>query len=146
MLLFARTSMKPEKLSLYIGGYMGTSYSVELNDGTLVYKCWADRSEGEETHTIKPSAEAWATFWDRLDGLGFWSWSGEYRPRGIILDGTDWSVEISVAKHAVEAHGCNAYPPSSPRARRPREAGESGSRFDEFCDAVSELVGGRRFG
>ncbi len=138
--------MKPEKLSLYIGGYMGTSYSVELKRGALLYKCWADRSEGEEKHRIKPSPEAWAKFWGSLDEVGFWSWSGSYRPSSIILDGTSWSIEISVAGRSVEAHGCNAYPPSSPRAKRPREPGESGSRFSEFCEAVSELLGGRDFG
>jgi len=138
--------MKPEKLNLYIGGYMGTSYSVELKRGALLYKCWAGRWEGEETHTIKPSTEAWTKFWDRLDELGFWSWSGDYQPRGKILDGTSWSVAISAGERAVEAHGCNAYPPSSPRAKRPREIGESGSRFDDFCAAVSELLGGHAFG
>ena len=138
--------MKPEKLSLYVGGYMGTSHSVELNRGTILYRCWTDRWGEEEKHRIKPSPESWATFWGRLDELGFWSWSGDYQPRGKILDGTSWSVEISTGDRSVEAHGCNAYPPSSPRAKRPREAGESGSRFDDFCAAVGELLGGRAFG
>jgi hypothetical protein len=138
--------MKPEKLSFYIGGYMGTSYSVELKRGALRHKCWSDRSREEEKHSVKPSPEDWAKFWDRLDELGFWSWGGSYQPRGIILDGTSWSVEICAGERSVEAHGCNAYPPSSPRAKRPREAGESGSRFSEYCEAVSELLGGRDFG
>jgi len=138
--------MKPEKFAFYVGGYMGTSYSVELKRGALVYKCCADRREGEETHTIKPSPEAWAKFRVRLDELGFWSWSGDYQPRGIIFDGTSWSVAISAGERAVEAHGCNAFPPSSPRAKRAREIGESGSRFDDFCAAVSELLGGHAFG
>ena len=138
--------MKPEKLSLYIGGYMGTSCSVELKRGALLYKCWSDSSEGEEKHRIKPSPEAWAKFWGTLDDLGFWSWSGSYRPSSIILDGTSWSVELFVGDRSVEAHGCNAYPPSSSKAKRARELGESGSRFNEFCEAVGELLGGRDFG
>jgi hypothetical protein len=138
--------MEPEKLSIYIGGYMGTSYSVEFKRGALLYKCWSDRSGGEEKHRGKPSAESWDKFWNSLDELGCWSWSGRYHPSSIVLDGTSWSVEISAGERSVEAHGCNAYPPSSPRAKRPREAGESGSRFNEFCEAVSELLGGRDFG
>ena len=138
--------MKPEKLSFYSGGYMGTSYSVELKRGALRYKCWSDRLGEEEKLSIKPSPDAWATFWKRLDELGFWSWDGSYQPRDIILDGTSWSVEMSAGDRSVEAHGCNAYPPSSPRAKRPRESGESGSRFGEFCEAVSELLGDRDFG
>ena len=138
--------MKSEKLTLYIGGYMGTSYSVELKRGALLYKCWADRSGEEEKHRIKPSPEAWTKFWRRLDEVGIWSWSGSYQTSRRILDGTGWSVEISVAGRSVEAHGCNAYPPSSPRAKRPREPGESGSRFNEFCEAVTELLGGHVFG
>ena len=138
--------MKPEKLSIYIGGYMGTSYSVELKRGTLLYECWSDRFREEQKHRINPSPEAWAKFWGSLDELGFWSWNGDYQPSGIILDGTSWSAEISVGDRSVEARGCNAYPPSSPRAKRPRESGESGSRFNEFCEAVCELLGGRAIG
>lgn len=138
--------MKPEKLVFYIGGYMGTSYSVEWGRGALQYKCWNDRLGEEEKHRIKPSPEAWERFWGSLDDLGIWSWGGSYQPRGIILDGTSWSVAISLGDCSVEAHGSNAYPPSSPRAKRPREVGESGSRFNEFCEAVSELLGGRDFG
>jgi hypothetical protein len=138
--------MKPEKLDLYIGGYMGTSYSVALNRGTLLYKCWSDRSGTEEKHKVKPSPEAWEKFWSSLDELGSWSWKGSYQPSEIILDGTSWSVEISVAGRSIEAHGCNAYPPSSPRTKRPREPGESGSRFNEFRKAVCVLLGGRAFG
>ncbi len=138
--------MNPEKLSLYIGGYMGTSYSVELKRGALLYKCWSDGSKGEEKHRIKPSPEAWAKFRDRLDELGFWSWNGDYQPPGIILDGTSWSVEISVAGRSVEAHGCNAYPPSDPESGSSQESGEAGSRFDEFCEAITELLGGHKFG
>ena len=137
--------MKLEKLSLYIGGYMGTSYSVELKRGVLLYKCWTDRPEGEEKHTIKPSPEAWAKFWGSLDELGFWSWSGSYQTRKRILDGTSWSVEISVGERSVEAHGCNAYPPDGPEAESSQECGEPGSRFNEFCAAVTELLGGHAF-
>ena len=138
--------MKPEKLSLYIGGYMGTSYSVELKREALLYKCWSDGSREEEKYRIKPSEEAWTKFWGTLDDLGFWSWSGSYRPSSIILDGTSWSIELFAGDRSVEAHGCNAYPPGSPGAKRPREPGESGSRFNEFCQAVCELLGGRDFG
>lgn len=138
--------MKPETLDLCIGGYMGRSYRVEWKRGTLLYTCWANGWEREEKFRIKPTAEAWTKFWTRLDELGFWSWGGSYQPRGRILDGTDWSALVTVGDRSVDAHGSNAYPPSSPRARRARESGESGTRFYEFCEAVSELLGGRDFG
>lgn len=137
--------MKPEKLSLYIGGYMGTSYSVELKRGALLYNCWSDRSGEEEKHRIKPSSEAWTKFWGRLDEVGFWSWGGSYQPSSLILDGTRWSVEISVGERIVEAHGSNAYPPSDPESESSEGCGEPGSRFDEFCAAVTELLGGHAF-
>jgi len=124
---------------------MGTSYSVELKRGALLYKCWADRSEGEEKHTIKPSPEAWTKFLGSLDELGCWSWSGSYQPSSIVLDGTSWSVEISAGERSVEAHGSNAYPPSSPEAGSSHELCAPGSRFDNFCAAVTELLGGRAF-
>jgi len=137
--------MKPESLSLYIGGYMGSSYSVDMNRGTLLYTCRSDRSEGEEKHRIEPSPEAWAKFWSSLDELGFWSWSGSYQPSGIILDGTSWSVEISTGDRSVEAHGSNAYPPSDPDSESSQGSCEPESRFEEFCAAVTELLGRHEF-
>ena len=124
---------------------MGTSYSVEFKRGALLYKCWSDGSREEEKHKVKPSAEAWAKFWGSLDALGFWSWSGRYQTSEIILDGTSWSVEILVGERLVEAHGRNAYPPSDPESESSQECGVRGSHFDEFCAAVTELLGGHEF-
>jgi hypothetical protein len=138
--------MKPEKLNLYIGGYFGTSYGVEFERGALLYTCWGDQSDQGEKHRIKPSPDAWTTFWRRLDEVGFGSWSGSYQPPSIILDGTGWSAEIAAGERSVEAHGSNAYPPCDPKAASSREPCEPGSRFDKFCEAVSELLGGREFG
>ena len=49
--------MKPEKLNLSVGGYMGASYSVEWKRGALLYKCGADRSSEEEKHKIMKKME-----------------------------------------------------------------------------------------
>ena len=137
--------MKPEKLEFYIGGYTGPSYSVVWKRGTLLYRRCSERFRGEEKHRVKPSPEAWAKFWDRLDELGFWSWGGAYQASELILDGTSWSVEIAKGQRIVEAHGSNAYPPTDPESGSSDECGEPGSQFDEFCAAVSELLGGHAF-
>ena len=137
--------MKPEKLALSIGGFMGSSYRVELKDGDLLYTTWTRGYELEGTQTITPSPEAWAEFWRRLDALGFWSWGGEYSPEHPVMDGTSWSSQISRGDRSVEAHGSNAYPPGDSEPEDSEESEEPASPFSEFCEAVSELVGGRNF-
>jgi hypothetical protein len=84
-------------------------------------------------------------FWGSLDELGFWSWSGGYQTPMIIFDGTGWSAKISEGERSVEAHGRNAYPPSDPESESSQGCGEPGSRFNAFCAAVTELLGGHAF-
>ena len=135
--------MKPTVFAISIGGYTGAYYSVELNRGSLLYICWRDRIG--EKYRITPSMGAWIRFWERLDEIGFWSWSGAYTTSGI-LDGTRWSVDVSLRLQSVQAHGSNAYPPASSHAGEQRKASEMSPEFEEFCEAVSELLGGLAFG
>lgn len=136
--------MKPEKLRLFIGGYFGGSYGVELERGALLYTRWREGSDNEEPRRIAPSAEAWTVFWERLDEAGVWSWSGSYQNPGI-LDGTSWSIVIAVGERSVEARGSNAYPCDALKASASTKSRASGTRFDDFWDAVSELLGGCAF-
>ncbi len=136
--------MKPDKLSIFVGGYTGSSYSVELKRGALVYTRCSFGFEKEESCTVKPSPEAWEKFLERLDEADVWSWSGRYDTPGI-LDGTDWSAVISVGERSVEAGGSNGYPPASSKAESVSNSCEPDSHFSLFCDAVSELLGGREF-
>ena len=136
--------MRPDKLSLFIGGYGGTSYSVELKRGALQYRVMEDRPENERKYTVRPSPEAWTEFWRRLDEIGVWSWEGTYQTP-YICDGTSWSVSLSVGERVVEAHGSNAYPASSSKKRDSKSPCEPESRFQAFCEAVSDLIGGREF-
>ena len=77
----------PEKLRVSIGGYMGPSYSVELNGDTLVYTPTTRGYEDMGGEEMRPSVKMWAEFWSCLNDIEFWSWRGSYSPVKWFLMG-----------------------------------------------------------
>lgn len=133
----------PERLQLGIGGHFGTSYSVCLEGGLLTYK-WSKPVQDfpprwdSQSEQIQPSEERWQVFRVALDRLNVWKWQAEYFEP--VCDGTGWSAEIIYSDEAVHSHGSNCFPGENAdlvpiHARRPNDT------FDQFCKAISLLVG-----
>ena len=121
----------PDKFTAALGGYGGDNYSVRLEGDKLIYK-----KNYEET-VLEPDAEAWKEFWETLEEINIWDWETSYKPDTPILDGTSWKVDIKYGEKKVLSSGSNAYPPSSEE--------RMSDDFKEFCQAVSDLCGGRKF-
>jgi hypothetical protein len=76
LLLFAasarptsETLAVPTRFVARIGGFLGSSYSVELKDRTLTYTA-SDRGQTNVRHTsITPTDAAWREFRQTLDNL-----------------------------------------------------------------------------
>lgn len=114
---------QPQELSFQIGGYFGSSYSVEWANENLVYQ--AD----DEKTSLNPSQEEWTKFWQGLEELNVWDWERRYMPEEEIVDGTSWKIVLQYQGQKIESSGSNAYP----------------NQFSQFCDLVEELCGGREF-
>jgi hypothetical protein len=66
----------------------------------------------QTTEQLKPTEEAWARFWKRVDAAGVWQWQSTYTsPRADMPDGESWSLELRRAGHHVKSHAYNATPP-----------------------------------
>ena len=77
-----------------------------------------------------PSDEMWKTFLQRLEEIDVYSWETKDIP--VVENVTDISPEIWEIK--IVSQGGNIFEASGPIEELP-------PRFDEFCEAVSELIG-----
>lgn len=84
----------------------------------------------DEHKTARPTEEQWAKFWAKMDQLQLWQWQPEYEQ--LCIDGTNWSVEISISGKAIISKGSNAYPDS--------KSPELSTTFIEFKRAIKELL------
>lgn len=123
----------PEKFKVFIGGYFGPSYEVELQaDGTLLY---LDDPYGgvpllrSEAHAIMVSEDQWREFRKALNSANVWSWKEYYD--SAILDGTQWELIIKYGDAYVSSGGSNNYPLEE--------------EFKQFEDAVRSLLSGKEF-
>lgn len=112
-----RTLAVPTRLILSIGGFHAPHYEVRWQRGRLWYG-----TDGSKV-TITPSAPDWETFWTAMDQIDVWGWQPRYDDQEI-LDGTEWSIEISDEARSVRSYGSNAYP----------------HPFQRFLKAVERLV------
>ena len=136
----AEPSPVPKEFSAFIGGFNGPSYRLELHDGSLTYTTL----RGGQTitkHTIAPSAAQWREFCQALDGFKVWQWRAEYA-NGQIRDGTQWSLDIAYADHAIKSHGSNSYPDAN---GRPSGKPDFTTAFQGYLDAIEKLIGGKTF-
>lgn len=121
----------PDKFKVAIGGYKGDSYRVELKDKKLIY------NKNDKETVLNPDRQVWENFWKRVEEIDIWNWKRSYKPESDIVDGTSWKINIKYGDKEVLSSGSNAYPPSS-KVKVSEE-------FSRFCEAVSELVEGRKF-
>ena len=130
----------PKEFSAFIGGFNGQSYRLELHGGSLAYTTL----RGGQTitkDTVTPSAAQWREFREALDGLKVWQWRAEYA-NGQIRDGTQWSLDIAYADHAIKSHGSNNYPESN---GKPSGKPDPATAFKGYLDAIEKLIGGKTF-
>jgi hypothetical protein len=137
----AEPSPIPKRLSAYVGGFMGASYSVELRDGALVYTMSGLGHSSPKHKTVIPTAAQWRGFRQTLDEMNLWRWRKEY-PNHSVADGTQWSLDIAYADHALHSHGDNNYPDDTGKPNRDPEPTKA---FTRYLAAVEKLLGGAKF-
>jgi hypothetical protein len=134
-------SVVPTRFVARIGGFLGSSYSVELRDGTLTYTA-SDRGQTKVRHTtITPTDAAWREFRQTLDELKVWQWRSDY-PRGGVVDGTQWLFEIAYSDRNLKSRGDNNYPDAT---GKPTGKPEITPVFKGYLEAVKKLIGGKDF-
>lgn len=134
-------SMRPKRLLITIGGYMGPSYSVELSGEGLRYEVYDQGYANPRAEVITPSDEAWTAFRAALDSIRVWRWHKDYPNPGVV-DGTQWSVEIVYDDVQLTSGGDNRYPTAS---GAPSQGFEDTPTFRRLIKAVRTLIGGREF-
>lgn len=132
----------PDVLAMSIGGYPGPWYAVEWRDGRLEYDAaeYAQAGFGERTELtsrryVRPTGRQWTRFWNALDKLDVWNWDRDYVPPGLVLDGTNWSVDIELRGRRLRSGGSNAYPGSRNT--------EPSKEFRAFLRSIRTLLGSK---
>jgi hypothetical protein len=124
-----------------IGGFLGSSYSLELKGGTLTYTV-SERGQTNVRHaTITPTEAAWREFRKALDEAKVWQWRNDY-PRAGVVDGTQWLFEISYSDRTLKSRGDNNYPDAD---GKPTGRPEFTPVFNRYLDAIKKLIGGKDF-
>jgi hypothetical protein len=123
------TTEAPSLLRLYIGGFLGPSYTVTWQGSGLLYE--------PDSLWLEPTDREWEQFWDRCDELRVWDWKPEYHASSPVMDGTSWEVHIVCRRGSVNSSGSNAYPPGGGMNET--------KKFRAFCEVVSALVEGNPF-
>ena len=101
------SNIVPQKLLFDIGGYDSSSYTLELKGDRLKYHDGYSPVIRDEK-IFKPSDQEWRQFRKDLDNLEIWNWSRQYE--SDVLDGTQWSFEVSYEDNSINIYGNNAYP------------------------------------
>lgn len=131
----------PKRFTARIGGFLGSSYNVELHDGALLYTS-SERGQRNQKHaTLTPTAAQWREFRQTLDDLKVWRWRADY-PRQGTVDGTQWMLEIAYTDRSLTAHGDNNYPDTS---GKPNGRPEPTEAFNRYLAAIKKLIGGKSF-
>jgi hypothetical protein len=120
---------------------MGSSYSVELHDGTFTYTTFGKGHVNPKQKTVIPTEVQWREFRPTLDDLGIWQWNTDYPSNGVV-DGTQWSLDIAYADHALHRHGDNNYPDDT---GKPNRDPQSTKAFNRYLAAVQKLLGDKTF-
>jgi hypothetical protein len=134
-------STVPTHFVARIGGFLGSSYSVELKDGNLSYTASGRGQTNVRRATIAPTEAAWREFRQALDELKVWQWQQDY-PRGGVVDGTQWLLEIAYSDRTLKSRGDNNYPDAS---GKPTGKPEFTPVFNRYLEAIKKLIGGKDF-
>ncbi len=122
----------PHHLDCFIGGFMGTSYRVHLDGDALTHET-LEHYEPTDMVRLLPDPSAWEQFWNSLDAINAWNWSGDYR-NPEVMDGTNWSIRILHGTRLLAASGSNSYPPIG-------DTTEPSPAFETFLAAISRITG-----
>ena len=96
----------PLSLEIFIGEYLGSSYSVKLERDCLVYQPYTDGYQPLEVLEISPSPGEWEAFRSQIDQLDVWSWDSDYEDPGA-MDGTSWTVDLKYPDKGISSEGGN---------------------------------------
>ena len=131
----------PKVFKAFIGGFMGPSYSFELNGDTIAYQ-ESRAGKPSPMKNIKPTAAQWTAFRKAADEINVWRWVAEY-PNENVLDGTHWSLEILFPDGtAVKSKGSNSYPGRDGKANGSPQVTRA---FQYYLDAIKALTDGQAF-
>jgi hypothetical protein len=134
------TDAIPQRFQTRVGGFMGHTYEVQLQDGCLQYATFG-RGIKSDPARVCPTVEQWSEFRRELDAIGVWRWRAQYSTPGVV-DGTQWSLDVVYPDRAVRTQGNNSYPGATPDSL----GVPSGSKaFSRYLKAVQRLLGGRAF-
>ncbi len=138
----AEPSTVPKTFRAHIGGFGGGDFVVELRDDVLTYTARArERGQPARTETIVPSAAQWQEFRAALDEIRIWDWKSQYSNKGVV-DGTQWSIDITYADRSLATQGSNNFPDAT---GRPTGDSVPTKTFQRYLAAVKNLLGGREF-
>ena len=130
----------PDDLRFHFELFRYRSYSVRLVGDSLEYRASSSSQQEKSFQNIIPSEEEWNAFTQALDDLRVWEWLPSYY--APVLDGAGWDLAVQVGDRRVESEGSNAYPGDEPGTSAEVEMSR---RFEEFCTALSILLGGVSF-
>jgi len=134
-------SPTPKTFSAHICGFMGESYQIELHGKAISYTTFGPGHSHTRQTTITPTEAQWHEFRQSLDELNIWQWRKDYPNQGT-MDGTQWSLEIDYADHALTTKGDNSYPEAG---GKPNGRPEPAKAFRQYLAAVQKLIGGKAF-
>lgn len=142
--------MKIKRFYFYIGGYPGSSYTIEYKDAAFVYNSALGKNlEFDDleliannlnsmNQAIKAHSDAYSSKFsiEPSEILKFKKyveryckdWKKKYS-KGLICDGTYWEVDIWIDDFRLKSHGHEAYP----------------NNFKSFTKKLSLLAGGKVF-
>lgn len=134
------TSAIPQRFNARVGGFMGYSYEVQLQDGRIQYSRFGGGHKSKHVR-MRPTIEQWRQFRRELDAIGVWRWRAQYSTPGVS-DGTQWSLDITYPDRAVRTQGNNDYPGATPD---PFGVPSANKTFTRYLKAIQRLLGGRAF-
>jgi len=130
----------PTAFAARVGGLLGTSYSVKWQNGVLNYSATKDGKLIDSAKVI-PSSAQWKKFRKTLDQLNVWKWH-DHDYNTNIIDGTQWSLEITYVDFSLKTDGSNSYPEAN---GKPNNDPTGSKEFDKYLKAVEKLLGGKAF-
>lgn len=137
----AESSFVPGRLDASIGGFLGPTYQVKLHGRSLTCTKFADGHRHPKSVIVTPTKSQWLEFRRTLDELKIWRWRASY-PNPNVSDGTQWSLNIAYADHALKTHGDNSYPDDS---GQPNNRPKTTETFQRYLAAIEKLTGGKTF-
>lgn len=112
------------------------SEQIEWSNGALVFRpnLWA---APDQTSMWSPTVEDWLKFWTSAQAVNLWIWQKSYL-NPLILDGLQWSLEISYQGRTLTSEGSNAFPGWENDPEFPDDC-----EFGRFLHALQKLTSDR---